>query len=111
MAEKTVNTQNWEEEVLQSEVPVMVDFGAEWCMPCRMIAPMIEEIAKEYEGKIKVGKLNIDDNQSLAQKYNIMGVPTLLFFKQGQVVDRVVGVAAKKNIENKIKNITGNHAE
>ncbi len=105
MPEKIFNDENWKKEVLDSNLPVMVDFWAEWCMPCFMIAPVVEEIAKKYEGKIKIGKLNVDKNPALAEKYNIRGIPTLLFFKKGKIVDRIVGVAPKKVIESKIEKI------
>lgn len=105
MAEKTFTDQTFENKVLNSPLPVMVDFWAGWCMPCQMIAPTVEEIAKKYEGKIKVGKLNVDDNLATAGKYSIMGIPTLLFFNGGKVVDRVVGVVPKRTIEDKINKI------
>ena len=85
--------------VLQSEKPVIIDFWAEWCQPCKMLAPTVEEIAGEYEDKIKVGKLNVDDNPSTATKYGIRGIPTLLFFKGGKVVQQVTGVKSKAEIK------------
>ena len=94
---------SWKTEVLNSALPVVVDFWAEWCMPCHMISPIVEEIAKEYEGKIKAGKLNVDENPDVAGKYRVMGIPTLLFFNGGEVVDRIVGVVPKKVIEDKIE--------
>lgn len=105
MVEKTFTDENWEREVLNSNIPVMVDFWAGWCMPCRMIAPVVEKIAQDYDGKIKVGKLNVDENPVTAGKYRVMAIPTLLFFNGGKIVDRVVGVVSKKVIEDKIEKI------
>jgi len=101
--EKTFTDQNWEDEVLNSNLPVVVDFWAEWCAPCRMISPITEELSKDYEGKVIIGKLNVDENPMTGGKYNIMGIPTLLFFNNGELVDRIVGVVPKKAIEDKIK--------
>ena len=92
----------WDSEVLQSSGLVMVDFWAVWCGPCRMIAPTIEELAKEYAGKVKVGKLNTDENPEVASKYKIMGIPTVMFFKDGQKVDQVVGAVPKQQLKAKI---------
>jgi len=97
--------QNWDNEVLNSDLPVMVDFWAEWCAPCFMIAPVVEQIGDEYKGKIKVGKLNVDKNPVTAGKYQIMAIPTLLFFNGGKLVDRVVGVGSKKILVEKIEKI------
>ena len=94
---------NFEDEVMKSSLPVLVDFWAEWCGPCRMIAPVVDEIAKEYEGKLKVGKLNVDDAQEVAIKYNVMSIPTLIFFKQGKAVDMVVGALGKDQLVNRVK--------
>ena len=85
--------------VLQSDKPVVLDFWAEWCQPCKMLSPTVEEIAGEYEDTIKVGKLNVDDNPSTATKYGIRGIPTLLFFKGGKVVQQLVGVKSKSEIK------------
>jgi len=103
MTETTLNESNWKEEVINSNTPVIIDFWAEWCMPCRMITPMVKKISNEYEGKIKVGELNVDENPSIAGKYGIMGIPTLLFFKNGSLVEKIVGVVPKRVIEEKVK--------
>lgn len=94
----TLMDSNFTREVLQSEQPVLVDFWAPWCMPCLMVAPVIEEIAKEYDGKIKIGKLNTDDNPRMAMQYQIMGIPSLVLYKNGEVMDRIVGVVPKEHI-------------
>jgi thioredoxin 1 len=90
--------QNFEEDVLKSPQPVLVDFWATWCAPCRMIAPTVDAIAAEYAGRAKVGKLNVDDNISVASRYGIRSIPTLLLFKAGQIQEQVVGVATKDAI-------------
>lgn len=88
----------WDSEVLGSDKPVVVDFWAEWCAPCRMMAPAIDALAAEYEGKAKVGKLNVDENSSVSDKYQIRGIPTVLIFKNGEVAEQVVGVTSKDNL-------------
>ena len=94
-----VTDSEFDSTVLQSERPVVLDFWAEWCQPCKMLAPTIAEIAGEYEDKVKVGKLNVDDNPNTATKYGIRGIPTLLFFKSGKVVQQVTGVKSKAEIK------------
>ena len=98
MSEIKLTTANFEQEVLQSEVPVLVDFYAEWCGPCKMLSPIINEIAKEYEGKAKVGKVNVDEEMSLAQKYRVMSVPTVLVFKNGQLSGTSIGYVGKEKL-------------
>jgi thioredoxin 1 len=88
----------WDTEVLNSELPVLVDFWAEWCGPCRMIGPTVDAFADEYSGKIKVGKLNVDDNGGSASRYNVRGIPTLLLFKEGKVVEQRVGAVSKADL-------------
>lgn len=98
-----VTTSSWDTEVLQSDKLVMVDFWAVWCGPCRMIAPSIEELAKEYGDRIKVAKLNTDENPDIASKYKIMGIPTVIFFKNGEKLDQVVGAVPKPQLKDKIE--------
>ena len=94
---------NFKGEVLESNLPVLVDFWAPWCRPCFMVAPLVEEIGKEYAGKLKVCKLNVDEAPNTASNYGIMGIPTLAIFKDGRLVDRIVGVVPKSLLEEKIK--------
>lgn len=93
---------NFDTEINGATTPVLVDFWAEWCGPCKMIAPMLEEISKESEGKFKIVKVDVDQNQELAGRYNIRAIPTLLIFKNGQVKEQMVGVVSKKEILNKL---------
>ncbi|MGN0325771.1 MAG: thioredoxin [Lachnospiraceae bacterium] len=99
MGEVTITEANFETEVLHSELPVLVDFWADWCGPCRMLSPLIADIAKEYEGKIKVGKVNVDEQQELAMQYRVVSIPTLILFRDGQAVNRLVGAVPKGRIE------------
>ncbi|MCM8800392.1 MAG: thioredoxin [Candidatus Omnitrophica bacterium] len=103
MALLDINDNNFKKEVLESEFPVLVDFWASWCMPCKIIAPIIEELSKEYEGKIKVCKLNVDENTRTATAYGIMSIPTLIFFKNGQIMKQVVGVLSKAELKKNIE--------
>lgn len=93
----------FDQDVLRSEVPVLVDFWAEWCGPCRMMAPTVDAVAAQYAGKLKVGKLNVDHNGSTAMRYNIRGIPTLLLFKGGQVVEQRVGAIGKSDVEKMVE--------
>lgn len=88
----------WENEVLQSDVPVLVDFWAEWCGPCRQMTPTVDALATEYAGKVKIGKLNVDDNGQTATRYHVRGIPTFLLFKNGQVVEQKVGALGKTDL-------------
>ncbi len=103
MAEIILNKDNFESEVLKSDMPVLVDFWAAWCGPCKMLAPTIAELAEEYEGKVKVCKYNIDDDASIAIKYGVASIPTVLLFKDGEVADKSVGFVPKAEIEAMLK--------
>lgn len=101
--EITLNEANFEQEVLKSDLPVLVDFWAEWCGPCKVIGPIVSELAGAYKGKLKVGKLNVDENNSIAMRYNIMSIPTLKFFKAGKIAGELVGAAPRATLEDEIK--------
>ena len=103
MAVGKVSDASFESDVLKSSGPVVVDFWAEWCGPCKMIAPILDEIAKEKAGTVKVAKVNVDDNQSLSARFNIRAIPSLLLFKNGQVRDQVTGMTSKKNLLDKLE--------
>jgi len=94
----TITDENFESEVMQSDVPVLLDFWAEWCMPCRMVAPAVEELAAEYAGRAKIGKVDTDENRNVAVKLGISAIPTLMVFKNGELVKRLVGVQAKRDL-------------
>lgn len=95
----TFTDQNFAQEVLQSSTPVLVDFWAEWCGPCKMIAPVLDELADEFAGRVRIGKVNIDEHQSLATQYGVRAIPTLLVFKQGEVVEQMVGAKSKRDLK------------
>ena len=97
--------ENFEQEVLQSDVPVLVDFWAEWCGPCRMIAPHVDALATEYVGKAKVGKVDVDSEQDLANKYGVSSIPALLFFKEGKLVDQLIGAYPKNQIASRLDSL------
>jgi thioredoxin 1 len=99
----TFTDENFQSEVLGSKEPVLVDFWAAWCGPCRNIAPLVDQLAAEYKGKLKVGKLDVDAHQNVPQKYNVLSIPTLLLFKNGQVADQVVGSVPKTTLDAMVK--------
>ena len=103
MAEIIITEQNFEQEVLQSEIPVLVDFWATWCGPCRMVAPLVAQIAEEQEGVIKVGKVDVDEQPALAARFGVMSIPTLMVFKGGEAVSTAVGARPKAAIEDMLK--------
>ncbi len=105
MAEIRLTKDNWEKEVINSDIPVLVDFWAPWCGPCRMVAPIVSEIAQEYEGKLKVGKLNTDEEPEIAVRYGIMSIPTLMIFKNGEVVDQIIGAVPKEYFVQKLQQV------
>lgn len=102
-----VSESSFEAEVLKSESPVLVDFWAGWCMPCKMLAPVVDQIAAEFDGRVKVVKVDVDANQALASKYGVRGIPTLLVLKDGQEIDRIVGAQPKTTIAAKLDGILG----
>jgi len=103
MALVHLTDKNFEKEVLKSDLPVVVDFWAEWCGPCRMVAPVVEELAKEYENKVKIGKVDVDESPATASRYGIMSIPTLMFFKGGQIMGQLVGAVNKSELKKKIE--------
>ena len=95
----TLTQENFSAEVLKSPTPVLVDFWAQWCNPCRALTPILDELADEYDGRVKIGKVNIDDQQALAAEYGVRAIPTLLLFNQGQVADQIVGLRSKRDLK------------
>jgi len=100
-----INDSGFKSEVTDSQIPVLVDFWAPWCGPCRMIAPVLEELAKEYEGKVKVVKLNIDENQGTATEYGVRSIPTLILFKDGKECEKMLGVQSKENLKQMVDKV------
>ena len=107
MADLTFTDQNFKDEVLGSETLVLVDFWAEWCAPCRIVSPIIEELASEYSGKLKVGKLDVDANGQSAQDYGVMSIPSIIFFKNGNPIKTMIGAQSKDNYKREIDSILG----
>ena len=103
MSTKHFTDLNFKKEVLESDLPVLVDFWAAWCGPCKMIAPLIDELAKEYTGKMKIGKVDVDTNPKIATEYGVMSIPTIIFFKRGKVMNQLVGAASKLDLKRKIE--------
>jgi thioredoxin 1 len=101
----TLTRESFAQQVLQSPVPVLVDFWAEWCGPCKMISPLLDELADEYDGKVKIGKVNIDEQQALAAEYGVRAIPTLLLFNKGQVADQIVGARSKRDFKTSLDRV------
>ena len=106
----TVTDSNFEQEVINAGEPVLVDFWAAWCGPCRMIAPMIEELATEFDGRAKIAKVDVDSNPQTAMQFNVRSIPTLLFFKDGEVADQLVGASSKKTLAQKLESLVSQPA-
>ena len=102
----TLTDQNFSSDVLSSKTPILVDFWAEWCGPCKMLAPVLDELAIEYNGRVSIGKVNIDDHQVLAAKYGVTAIPTLLLFKNGQVTEQIVGLRSKRDLKASFERVT-----
>lgn len=103
MSALEITDENFEEEVLKSDKPVLVDFWAEWCGPCRMVSPIVEELAEEFAGKVEIGKMNVDDNVDTPNEYGIRNIPTILFFKDGKLVDKQIGATPKASLKAKVE--------
>jgi len=104
---KAVSDAEFAKEVIESEVPVVVDFWATWCGPCQVMGPVVDTVAGEYEGKVKVLKINVDENPVTPSKYGVRGIPTLILFNKGEVVDRIIGAQPKNAVDNLLKKVTG----
>ena len=100
-----INDKDIEQQVLKSSLPVVVDFWAPWCGPCRMIGPIVEKLSEEFKGKLKFCKVNVDENQQLASKYKVMSIPTLIFFKNGQLIDQSMGAVPEKTLRSKVQGL------
>lgn len=105
MADLTLTDQTFDAEVLKSDIPVLVDFWAVWCAPCRIVDPIVHELAEEYSGKLKVGKLNVDENPEFSQNYHVMSIPTVMLFKNGHPVKSVIGAQSKENFKKAIEEV------
>ena len=102
------NESNFENEVIRSDIPVMIDFYAEWCGPCRMMSPVIEEFAKDYDGRIKIGKINVDEESDLAMRFGVQSIPSFIFIKDGKVIDRITGAMPKPVLRNYLDELSEN---
>ncbi|MCA9374320.1 thioredoxin [Candidatus Peregrinibacteria bacterium] len=107
MAEVTFTDDNFEAEVLKSDIPVMVDFFAPWCGPCKMMAPIVEKMAEEYEGKVKIGKLDVDENNESGNKYEVQSIPTTIFFKGGEMVNKLIGFQSEEQLKKALDDLMG----
>lgn len=107
MAEVTFTDDNFEAEVLKSDIPVMVDFFAPWCGPCKMMAPIVEKVAEEYKGKVKIGKLDVDEHNESGNKYEVQSIPTTIFFKNGEMVNKLIGFQSEEQLKKALDEVVG----